>query len=53
LKDSAYFKQAELMLRMIPHVAAETCFALKGGTARDATVIGGHRSGVLAAKLTT
>jgi predicted nucleotidyltransferase component of viral defense system len=33
LKDSPYFKQAELMLRTIPHVAAETCFALKGGTA--------------------
>jgi predicted nucleotidyltransferase component of viral defense system len=33
LKDSPYFKQAELMLRAIPHVAAEACFALKGGTA--------------------
>jgi predicted nucleotidyltransferase component of viral defense system len=33
LKDSPYFQQAELMLRAIPHVAAETCFALKGGTA--------------------
>lgn len=33
MKDSPYFKQAELMLRTIPHVAAETCFALKGGTA--------------------
>jgi predicted nucleotidyltransferase component of viral defense system len=33
LKDSPYFKQAELMLRTIPHVATETCFALKGGTA--------------------
>jgi len=33
LKDSPYFKQAELMLRTIPHVVAETCFALKGGTA--------------------
>jgi hypothetical protein len=33
LKGSPYFKQAELMLRTIPHVAAETCFALKGGTA--------------------
>ena len=29
MKDSSYFKQAELMLRAIPHVAAETCFALK------------------------
>ena len=33
MKDSPYFKQAELMLRAIPHVAAESCFALKGGTA--------------------
>ncbi len=33
MKDSPYFKQAELMLRTIPHVAAESCFALKGGTA--------------------
>jgi predicted nucleotidyltransferase component of viral defense system len=33
LKDSPYFKQAELMLRAIPHVAVEHCFALKGGTA--------------------
>ncbi len=33
MKDSPYFKQAELILKTIPHVAAETCFALKGGTA--------------------
>lgn len=33
MKDSPYFRQAELMLRVIPHVAAESCFALKGGTA--------------------
>jgi predicted nucleotidyltransferase component of viral defense system len=33
LKDSPLFKQAELMLKTIPHVAAENCFALKGGTA--------------------
>lgn len=33
MKDSPYFKQAELMLKAIPPVAAETCFALKGGTA--------------------
>jgi predicted nucleotidyltransferase component of viral defense system len=33
VKDSPYFKQAELMLKTLPHVAAETCFALKGGTA--------------------
>lgn len=33
MKDSPYFEQARLMLRVMPHVAAEQCFALKGGTA--------------------
>lgn len=33
MKGTPYFKQAELVLRAIPHVAAESCFALKGGTA--------------------
>ncbi len=33
MKGTAYFKQAQLMLRVMPHVAAEECFALKGGTA--------------------
>ena len=33
MKDSPFFKQAELMVKTIPHVAAESCFALKGGTA--------------------
>jgi predicted nucleotidyltransferase component of viral defense system len=33
VKDSPYYKQAELMLKIIPHVAAERSFALKGGTA--------------------
>ena len=33
MKDSPYYKQAELMLKAIPHVAAERNFALKGGTA--------------------
>lgn len=33
MKDSPYYKQAELMLKAIPHVAAERSFALKGGTA--------------------
>ncbi|PIW85458.1 MAG: hypothetical protein COZ32_06910 [Nitrospirae bacterium CG_4_10_14_3_um_filter_53_41] len=32
-KNNPFFKQAELMLRVIPHVAAERCFALKGGSA--------------------
>ncbi|HKR60956.1 MAG TPA: nucleotidyl transferase AbiEii/AbiGii toxin family protein [Pyrinomonadaceae bacterium] len=33
MKDSPYYKQAELMLKSIPLVAAERCFAIKGGTA--------------------
>jgi predicted nucleotidyltransferase component of viral defense system len=33
MKDSPYLRQAQLMLRVMPHVAAEDCFALKGGTA--------------------
>lgn len=33
MKDSPYFRQAQLMLRVMPQVAAEKCFALKGGTA--------------------
>jgi len=31
--DSPYFRQARLLVRSLPHVAAEPCFALKGGTA--------------------
>ncbi|MCX5794867.1 MAG: nucleotidyl transferase AbiEii/AbiGii toxin family protein [Elusimicrobia bacterium] len=30
---SPYLEQARLMLRILPHVAKETCFALKGGSA--------------------
>lgn len=33
MKNSPYFEQVVLMLRAIPHVTAESCFALKGGTA--------------------
>ena len=33
MKKSPYFKQVELMLQTIPHIAIETGFALKGGTA--------------------
>lgn len=29
MKDSPYFKQAELMLRILPHVMREEIFALK------------------------
>lgn len=32
-KDTVYFRQARLMLSMIPYVAEQKCFALKGGTA--------------------
>lgn len=33
MKESPFFKQSELMIRVIPYVALEECFALKGGTA--------------------
>lgn len=33
MKDSPYFEQIRLLLRVLPHAAAESCFALKGGTA--------------------
>lgn len=33
MRDSRFFAQADLMVRALPAVAAETCFALKGGTA--------------------
>jgi len=33
VKDSPYRKQVELLLRCLPEVGKETCFALKGGTA--------------------
>ena len=32
-RNSDYFKQVQLLTRILPLVAAETCFALKGGTA--------------------
>lgn len=33
MKDTIYFKQAELLLRILPFVDREAVFALKGGTA--------------------
>jgi predicted nucleotidyltransferase component of viral defense system len=33
MKESPFFNQAKLMLRCMPEVAKEPCFALKGGTA--------------------
>ena len=32
-RDSAYYRQVQLLFGAIPYVAAEGCFALKGGTA--------------------
>jgi hypothetical protein len=32
-RNNPYFKQAELLVRVLPSIAYETCFALKGGTA--------------------
>lgn len=32
-RNSAFYKQVQLLLRVLPFVAQEPCFALKGGTA--------------------
>jgi len=32
-KTSPYYRQVSLLVRALPYVANETCFALKGGTA--------------------
>ncbi len=33
MRDSPFFKQADLLVQVMPFVNVETCFALKGGTA--------------------
>jgi hypothetical protein len=33
MKSSTFFNQASLMVQVLPYVARESCFALKGGTA--------------------
>jgi predicted nucleotidyltransferase component of viral defense system len=33
MKESPYFKDADLMVRVLPYVMKQRCFALKGGTA--------------------
>jgi hypothetical protein len=33
MKDTVFFKQAELLLRILPLIHKEEAFALKGGTA--------------------
>jgi len=32
-REDGYFRQVQLLVRLLPHVAKEECFALKGGTA--------------------
>ena len=32
-RNSIFFKQVQLLVRVIPHIAKHPCFALKGGTA--------------------
>ena len=32
-KSSRYYKQVQLLISVLPYVAKEKCFALKGGTA--------------------
>jgi hypothetical protein len=31
-RNSIYFKQVQLLVRVLPFIAKEECFALKGGT---------------------
>ena len=38
--DASYRRQVDLLLRALPHVTAESCFALKGGTAINLFVRG-------------
>jgi hypothetical protein len=33
MKDTVFFRQAELLIRILPLIHAEHVFALKGGTA--------------------
>ena len=33
--SSKYYKQVQLLISILPIVAEEECFALKGGTAKD------------------
>lgn len=33
MKESVFYPQADLLLQVLPFVHAESCFALKGGTA--------------------
>ena len=33
MKNTIYYSQAKLLIRILPHIAKETVFALKGGTA--------------------
>jgi predicted nucleotidyltransferase component of viral defense system len=46
LKDSVYYRQAELLLRILPIINTETDFALKGGTAINFFVRGMPRLSV-------
>ena len=32
-RTNPYYRQVELLVRVLPHVAKHECFALKGGTA--------------------
>ncbi len=49
-RDSLFYRQVALLVRVLPWVATEKCFALKGGTAinlvcaRYAAIVGGYRS---------
>jgi hypothetical protein len=52
MASEVFEEQVALLVRVLPYVATETCFALKGGTAsqsfrsRPPPPLGGHWSGV-------
>lgn len=52
MRDTIFFKQAELLLRILPLIHKEDDFALKGGTAinffytRSSSPIYGYRSDI-------
>jgi len=39
-KDSIYYKQVQLLVRILPLIDSEKCFALKGGTGHQSFLQG-------------
>ena len=45
-RDNPYYRQVQLLIRLLPLAAREPCFALKGGTAINLFVREFHRLSV-------